>query len=261
MGTWLTFSIGQNQQLLNEREDVLRIFFKYGGGMIDSSPMYANSEEVVGKLLARLKRPETLFSATKIWTPLKRFGPTQLANSRKLWGVNKARPLNLVHVHNLLKLNHHLPMLQEQKEQGRVQYVGLTTSHGRRHDRLEKLLNTETIDFTQFTYNILDRNAENRLLPAALDNGVAVVINRPFQTGALFRKLSRYKLPQWAAEIGCYTWAQFFLKFVISHPAVTCAIPATRQASHMHENMKAGQGSMPDTKTRAKMVNYVEKLL
>ena len=212
-------------------------FSNGGGGMIDSSPMYANSEETIGRLLARLERPKALFSATKVWTPAKDSGPVQLQGSRRLWILPKTEPLDLVHVHNLLAIKYHLPLLKSKKSEGRIRYIGVSTSHGRRHGQLLKLLSTEPLDFVQMTYNILDRSVDKVLLPAAADNGVAVVINRPFRTGLLFDHLKGHKLPEWAGEIGCENWAQFLLKFVISHPAVTCAIPATSKVDHMSENM------------------------
>ncbi len=261
MGTWLTFSIGNETAALKQREEVLRAFFERGGGMIDSSPMYGRSEAVVGKLLGRLDRPETLFSATKIWTPMQADGPKQFKQSRKLWQIPKDQPLDLVHVHNLLGIKHHLPMLKTAKDAGTVRHIGLTTSHGRRHSQMEQLIKTEPVDFVQFSYNILDRAAENRLLPAARDNGIAVIINRPFRTGLLLDKVARYKLPSWAGEIGCKNWAQFLLKFVISHEAVTCVIPATSNVDHMIENMGAGLGPMPDAKMRIRMINYVEGMV
>ena len=260
MGTWLPFNIGQRRDLLDARENVLRAFFAHGGGMIDSSPMYANSEETIGRLLRRLKRPKSAFLATKIWSPVKSHGPDQLQNSRKLWGLPKNKPLDLVHVHNLLAIDHHLPLLVEEKKQGRVRYIGMTTSHGRRHEKMAKLLQTEPVDFVQMSYNILDRCAEKYLLPMAQDNGVAVVINRPFRTGLLFDHLAGHTVPSWAKEFGINTWAQFMLKFIISHPAVTCAIPATTRVDHMNENMMTGLGHMPDAKMRSKMINYVENL-
>ena len=258
MGTWLTFDVPSHGSAFESRQNVLKTFFEYGGGMIDSSPMYGKAERVMGDLLATFEGPVPgLFSATKIWTVVGSRGPAQLANSFELW---KRNPLDLVHVHNLLRWEQHLKTLREAKERGDVRYIGLTTSHGRRHDEMERLIRTEPVDCVQFTYNVIDREAERRLLPAAQDRGVAVVINRPFQTGALFRRFARHPLPPWADDIGCDSWAAFFLRFVISHPAVTTVIPATTRADHMAQNMEAGKAVDIDAGQRQRMIDYIESL-
>ncbi len=257
MGTWQTFNVGRNQVLRKQRLEVLKTFFQHGGGMIDSSPMYGSSEAVIGYCLDQLAFPATNFSATKVWTSSTEEGISQINNSHQLWKINR---FDLFQVHNLVGWERHLPYLQEMKAEGKLKYVGITTSHGRRHRDLEQLMKNETIDFVQLTYNIVDREVEDRLLPLAAERGIAVIVNRPFQGGSLFNGVQRTPLPPWAKEIACDNWAQFFLKFVVSHPAVTCAIPATTQVPHMEQNMAARLGPMPDNKTRQKMIAYLQSI-
>lgn len=258
MGTWITFNVGNNLRARNDRTEVLDTFFKLGGGMVDSSPMYGSAEKVMGYALNRLGQPQPkLFSATKVWTPFTGRGKQQIQDSFRLWGIKQ---FDLFQVHNLVNWENHLEHLLELKRSGSIRYVGITTSHGRRHGELEDIIRTQPIDFVQLTYNILDREVENRLLPAAKEKGVAVIANRPFQGGYLFSDYANQPLPRWAREIDCHNWAQFFLKFVVSHEAVTCAIPATSQVPHMIENMGAGRGHLPDAAMRAKMIDYIASL-
>jgi diketogulonate reductase-like aldo/keto reductase len=257
MGSWITFNVGEDQALREQRRQVLQTFFDRGGGVIDSSPMYGSSEAVIGYCLARIENTEPLFSATKVWTPLKMFGPGQMAESRELWGVQR---FDLMQIHNMLNWESHLETLLEDKAQGRIRYIGMTTSHGRRHDDFEKTMAEQPLDVVQFTYNILDREAEARLLPLAAERGLAVVVNRPFRRKQLFSLFERHPLPEWATEFDCANWAQFFLKFIVSHPAVTCAIPATSRVDHMQENMGALYGRLPDAPMRERMIRYVESL-
>jgi diketogulonate reductase-like aldo/keto reductase len=257
MGSWITFNVGDDPQLRATRVEVLREFFARGGTVIDSSPMYGTSEEVIGHCLAELGAPENLFAATKVWTPLQMFGPGQMEDSRTYWGIER---FDLMQVHNLLNWDRHLETLREDKADGKIRYLGVTTSHGRRHDELEQVLTAEPLDAVQLTYNILDREAEQRLLPLAAERGLAVIANRPFRRGRLFDLFERHPLPEWAGEIDCVNWAQFFLKFVVSHPAVTCAIPATSRADHMQENMGALYGRLPDAALRQRMIAYVADL-
>ena len=256
LGTWLTFNVKPEPAAEAPLAPVLLTFFERGGAMVDSSPMYGLSEDVIGDLLKHTGR-ERLFSATKIWTVGKALGRWQLERSRKLWGVPK---FDLVHIHNMLDWRTHVETLKEMKAAGAVRYIGITTSHGARHDEMEHALTHERFDFVQFTYNLSDRRVEERLLPLAAERGIAVVINRPFDGGRLFPIVRGKPLPAWAREIDCENWAQFFLKFVVSHPAVTCAIPATRQSAHMAENMGALYGRLPDPEMRRRMVKYVEAL-
>jgi diketogulonate reductase-like aldo/keto reductase len=257
MGSWITFDVGKNAELRNERLKVLRAFFEMGGGMVDSSPMYGSSQEVIGYCLARIADKRSLFSATKVWTWLQSRGVGQMDEAKRLWGVER---FDLMQIHNLLSWQAHLETLVAHKAAGRIRYIGVTTSHGRRHEATEKIMAEQPLDFAQFTYNILDRRAERRLLPLAAERGLAVIANRPFRGGDLFGYFARHPLPEWAREFDCVNWAQFFLKFVVSHPAVTCAIPATSRVDHMQENMGALYGRLPDQKIRERMIRYVEAL-
>ena len=257
MGSWLTFDVHDDQELREARREVLRAFFEGGGGMIDSSPMYGSSEEVIGYCLSRLPKQDAWFAASKVWTLFQSRGVRQMETSERLWGVER---FDLMQIHNLLDWEAHLETLLQWKAEGRVRYIGITTSHGRRHGAFEKIMAAQPIDFVQLTYNILDREAEERLLPLAAERGLAVIVNRPFRRGALFGFFERHPLPGWAAEFDCANWAQFFLKFAVSHPAVTCAIPATSRVDHMRENMGAARGRLPDPETRQRMVRHLESL-
>jgi diketogulonate reductase-like aldo/keto reductase len=257
MGTWITFDAGDDGGARARLKPALQAFFDGGGALIDSSPMYASSEEVLGALLPQVRRTRPLFAATKVWTPGKRMGVWQMNASQGLWGVER---FDLMQVHNLLDWETHLETLWAWKAEGRIRYVGVTTSHGRRHETLEEVMRTQPLDFVQFTYNLADREAEQRLLPLAAERGIAVIANRPFQGGALFDRVREQPLPAWAADFDCVNWAQFFLKFIVSHPAVTCAIPATSKVEHMRENMGAAVGRLPDAQTRARMRAYFDAL-
>lgn len=256
MGTWVTFNVGDDTRLLGERLEVLRTFFDMGGTVVDSSPMYGTAEAAVGYCLARLGAAP-VFSATKVWTWLQASGPGQMAESRRLWGVER---FDAMQVHNLLNWDGHLETLLRDKAEGRVRLIGMTTSHGGRHEEMAAIIAAQPIDLVQFTYNIVDREAEQRLLPLAAERGIGVIVNRPFRHKELFAMFAGHPLPPWAVEIGCANWAQFFLKFVISHPAVTCAIPATSRVDHMRENMGALRGPLPDAAMRQRMIRYVESL-
>ena len=257
LGTWISFDIGDDIDARPQRLKVLQTFFEQGGGMIDSSPMYGSAEYVLGGLLKNIPAARKLFAATKVWTLGKQRGVEQMEASRKLWGVPR---FDLVQVHNLLDWEAHLETLSAWKREGRIRYLGITTSHGRRHDEMERIMNKAPLDFVQFTYNINDREAEQRLLPLARERKIAVIANRPFQHGDLFSRVKGKPLPVWAREFDCDNWAQFFLKFIVSHPAVTCAIPATRQPAHLIENMGAGRGRLPDAAMRQRMIHYFEGL-
>lgn len=257
MGSWITFNVGASKKLRDARVKVLRAFFDSGGGMVDSSPMYGTSEEVIGYCLKHIENDQKLFSATKVWTVSKAMGVRQMETSEQLWG---AKSFDLLQIHNLLDWEAHLETLKAWKAQGRVRYIGMTTSHGRRHGDLAAVMKTQPLDFVQFTYNIQDRRAEKRLLPLAADKGLGVIINRPFRRGGLIDKYARHPLPDFAREFECTSWAQFFLKFVVSHPAVTCAIPATSRVDHMRENMGVLKGPLPDAQMRQRMIAHVENL-
>jgi diketogulonate reductase-like aldo/keto reductase len=219
--------------------------------------MYGRAEAVVGHGLRELGHPEGVFSATKVWTHSTATGRDQHEKSRELWGIDT---LDLQQVHNLVNWEAHLDALRARRDAGEVRYIGVTTSHGRRHDELERILRSEDLDFVQLTYNILDREAEQRLLPLARERGVAVIANRPFRRKALINQFEGHPLPDWAAEIECANWPQFLLKFIVSHPDVTCAIPATSVVAHMEENMGALYGPLPDADMRERMTAYVGDL-
>jgi diketogulonate reductase-like aldo/keto reductase len=257
LGTWTTFNVGDDPELREECAGVMKAFFGAGGRMIDSSPMYGSSQAVIGHGLSRLPGPSRLFSADKVWTSSAFDGPEQIEESRRHWRVQR---FDLLQVHNLVAWEEHLPMLLAMKKASRVRYVGITTSEGRRYDEIERIMATQPIDFVQITYNILDREVESRILPLARERGIAVIANRPFREGALIRSLAKQQLPSWAGEIGTATWAQFILKFIVSHPAITCAIPATTQVSHVKENMAAATGRLPNEAMRRRMAAYVEAL-
>lgn len=257
MGTWQTFHVPADRLALTELPAVLTTFFEMGGRLVDSSPMYDNAEEVLGRLLPAVKKLQPLYAATKVWTYGEGAGIGQMEKSRALWAVPR---FDLMQVHNLMDWRVHLKTLVRMKAEGRVRHIGVTTSHGRRHDELEQIIRKEPVDFVQFTYNLADRDAEARLLSVAMDHGKAVIINRPFDGGALFGAVRGKALPAFAREIGCANWAQFFLKWVVGHPAVTCAIPATSRVAHMRENMGALLGPMPDANIRKRMADAIGKL-
>jgi diketogulonate reductase-like aldo/keto reductase len=257
LGTWITFNVGDDPELRDECTAVMKAFFREGGRLIDSSPMYGSSQQVVGYALSKLERPSTLFCADKVWIGSGDEGPAQIEESRSRWGI---RRFDLLQVHNLLAWSDHLPKLLAMKRGGRLRYVGITTSEGRRHGEIEGIMRREPIDFVQVSYNALDRDVESRILPLAQDRGIAVIVNRPFQQGSLIRHVARHRLPGWAADIGATSWAQLLLKFIISHPAVTCVIPATTQVPHVIENVRASSGPMPDAAMRARIATHVAQL-
>ena len=255
LGSWITFNVGNDPEARANCAEVMRNFFAAGGRLIDSSPMYGSSQGVIGEGLRKIGSPRQLFSADKVWTSSD--GAAQVEASRKLWGVPR---FDLLQVHNLLAWEKQFPLLQAMKAQGRVRHVGITTSEGRRHREMEEIMRGHRIDFVQLTYNPLDREAEQRLLPLARERGIAVLANRPFREGALLRDLRRSPLPPWAAEIECASWAQVVLKFIVSHPAITCAIPATSQVAHVRENLAAATGRMPDDAMRQRIAAHIAKL-
>lgn len=252
MGTWITFNVGNNEQAIENCRNVLATFFAMGGTVIDSSPMYGSAEATLGKVFDRLGtvNDKSVFSASKIWTSAAKEGPIQFSDSVKLWNLPT---FDLFQVHNLRNWQAHIKTLQKLKEQRLTRYIGITTSHGRRHDDFINVMREVKPDFIQVTYNVVDREVEDYILPLAADLGIAVFINRPFQGGNLFRSLGGKPLPTWARDIDCENWAQLMLKFVVSHPAVTCAIPATSQVAHMKENMGAQVGVLPDKTHREKI--------
>ena len=255
LGSWITFNVGNDRTARAQCKEVMREFFGAGGRLIDCSPMYGSSQDVIGEALQQLAAQPSVFSAEKVWTSSA--GAMQIEATRQLWRVPA---FHLLQVHNLLAWQEQLPLLQRMKAEGKLRYVGITTSEGRRHRELEQIMRTQRIDFVQLSFNLLDREVEERLLPLARERGIAVLVNRPFRQGDLLRQLQRHPLPAWAGEIDCMSWAQVALKFVVSHPAVTCAIPATSSPAHVRENMTAARGRMPDDAFRNRMAQHVQGL-
>ena len=248
LGTWQTFDVGPSAR--KPLEDVLREFVALGGKLVDSSPMYGRSEEVVGDIAAKLGLHAKLFMATKVWTTGKTNGIEQMEESMRRLRV---KTIDLMQVHNLVDVNAHLDTLAGWKKEGRVRSIGITHYTASAHDDVVRVAQSRPVDFIQINYSVGEREAERRLLPFARERGISVIANRPFASGGLFRSLRGKPLPPWAAEIDCTSWAQVLLKFVISHPAITVAIPATSKVEHLRDNMAAMRGRMPDEKMRARI--------
>ena len=258
VGTWRGFDVGGDAAARAQLTGVLQALFEAGGRVIDSSPMYGSSEEVAGDLLAALTAHDRAFVATKVWTEGRQAGITQMeASMRKL----RDERIELMQIHNLLDWRTHLDTLRAWKRDGRIQHLGITHYRDDAHDQLEAVIRAEAIDAVQLNYSIDNRAAEQRLLPLAADRGVAVLVNLPFGGGGLLKRLQARPLPAWAAEIGCRSWAQILLKFVVSHPAVTCAIPGTSRPEHMRENAEAGSGVLPDAALRRRMALDADTLV
>jgi diketogulonate reductase-like aldo/keto reductase len=249
LGTWQTFDVSDPKPLAA----VLSTFVQLGGQVIDSSPMYGRSEEVAGALGASLGIRNKLFVATKVWTSGRAAGIRQMEDSeRKLRGK-----VDLMQVHNLLDADTHLETLRRWKAEGRIKHIGITHYTASAYASVEQYLRRDGIDFLQINYSLAEREAEKRILPLARERGVAVLINRPFGAGSLFRETRNKPVPAFAKELGATSWAELFLKFVISHPAVTCAIPATSKVEHLRQNMNAGKGPLPDAAMRKKIAEAV----
>ena len=257
LGTWQTFDVGAAPSARAPLREVLRGFVQAGGSVIDSSPMYGRSEGVVGDLAAELSVENRLFLATKVWTSGREAGVRQMEESLKRLRAGK---IDLMQVHNLVDYRTQLATLRRWKEQGRVRYIGVTHYTASAYGELARVLASEELDFVQINYSLGERDAEQRILPLAAEKRLAVLINRPFAAGQLFRRARSAPLPPWSKEIGCASWAQFFLKFVIAHPAVTCALPATSKLDHLIDNMKAGSGAMPNAQARERMAHYIDAL-
>lgn len=250
LGSWITFNVGNDASARARCAAVMAAFFAGGGTLIDSSPMYGSSQDVIGHGLRQGQKLSSVFSADKVWVAPGSRGPAQVEESRRLWGVPR---FDLLQVHNLLAWQDHLPMLLQMKAAGQLRYVGISTSEGRRHAEIEQIMRSHAIDFVQLTYSLRDRRAEQRLLPLAQERGIAVIVNRPFEQGSLLRSLVAHPLPGWAAEMQLRSWAQFALAFALSHPAVTCAIPATTQVAHVRENLAVATRTLPDARQRQRM--------
>lgn len=254
LGTWQTFDVGSLFGARRPLEDVLSAFVRLGGRVIDSSPMYGRSEEVVGELATKLGINEKLFVATKVWTTGRSEGVQQMEESLRLL---RRKRIDLMQVHNLVDMETHLKTLADRKRQGGVRYIGITHYSESAYGALESALRKHQLDFLQINYSIAERRAENRVLPLAKERGVAVIVNRPFSSGSMFRAVAGKSLPSFAAAIGCSSWAQLFLKWIVAHPAVTCAIPATSKVHHLEDNMRAGFGALPDAKMRERIAAAV----
>ena len=257
LGTWQTFDVGGDAAGRAAAREVLARFVKAGGQMVDSSPMYGSSESVVGELAAGLGVEKSLFLATKVWTSGREAGIRQMQESMRRM---RTKRIDLMQVHNLKDVNTQLNTLREWKEQGRIRYLGITHYHEGAYAELERLIKSEQLDFAQFNYNVVSTAAEERLLPICAEYRTAVIVNRPFEEGALFRTVKGKELPKWAQEFDCDSWARFFLKFILSHPAVTCAIPATRDPDYLVDNMGAALGRLPDAAMRRRMVQHMRSL-
>ena len=257
MGTSRTFDTEGDADSLARLNEVMQAFFGGGGSVIDSSPMYGNAESRVGDVLRAMPQVPPLFAATKVWTTGREAGIAQMEESARRMNVER---FDLIAVHNLQDWRTHLETLKAWKEEDRVRYVGITTSHGRDHEEFLQVMRSEPLDFVQFSYNIQDRVAEEKLLPLARERGIATMINRPYQRGSLFGKTRNRELPQVGRDLGCESWGQFFLKFILGHPAVTCIIPATSKVRHMRDNMGANTGPLPDSGQREEMLRAFDAL-
>ena len=257
MGSSNTFDVGNEAAELDPLREVLRAFAAAGASIVDTSPMYGRSETVLGDLIGELGLRPRLWLATKVWTRGRKAGEEQIAESMRRLRTDR---LELLQIHNLLDWREHLPTVRALQQSGKVRYAGITHYRADAHAELERVLAAERFDWLQVNYSLAEREAEARLLPFCRDKGVAVMANRPFADGAMFERVRGKPLPPWAAEIGCASWAQFFLKFVVSHPAVTCVIPATAKAKHALDNLAAGLAPMPDAAQRARMAEYWDNL-
>ncbi len=257
LGTWQTFDVDQSGPERDRVREVLRLFVEQGGQLVDSSPMYGRAESVVGDLATELGIGRFLFYATKVWTRGREDGIAQMRRSLQRMRV---QAMDLMQVHNLVDWSTQLVTLQQWKASGRIRYSGITHYRVDAYDDLERIIRAEKPDFVQLNFSILTRAAEQRLLPFAADRGVAVIINRPYEGGSLFRMVRGHAVPAWAAEFDCDSWGQFFLKYILSEPNVTCVIPATSNPDHLVDNMGAGSGRLPDAATRVRMVRHLQSL-
>jgi diketogulonate reductase-like aldo/keto reductase len=257
LGTWQTFDVDLTSDTRRQLEDVLSLFVKLGGRVIDSSPMYGHAEDVIGDLTATLGIRDKLFVATKVWTRGKENGIRSMERSMVRL---RTKRIDLMQVHNLLDVYVHLEPLREWKEQGRIRYIGITHYESGAFGEVEKIMRNEKLDFVQINYSLMERDAEERVLPLAQERGIAVIVNRPFGGGDLFSRVRSKPLPEWATKFECRSWAQFFLKWIVGHPAVTCAIPATDKPRHLEDNMQGGIGRLPDAQMRERMVEIASSL-
>jgi diketogulonate reductase-like aldo/keto reductase len=257
LGSWQVFDVGPGTDERRPLEEVLFRFVALGGRVVDSSPMYGRAEQVIGDIAAKLGLHAALFLATKVWTTGKEEG---VASMERSFARLQTKKLDLIQVHNLIDARTHLATLRSWKEEGRVRYIGITHYASSAYSEVAKLLRSEKIDFLQINYSLGEPEAEKEILPLAQDRGVAVLVNRPFGGGDLFSRVRQKPVPEWAVEFDCDSWAQFLLKWIVSHPAVTCAIPATANVHHLEDNMQAGIGRLPDTTQRRRMVETIARL-
>src|SRR5690606_5987380 len=249
--------VGNDQTARNTLSQVLTVLHEKGGKVIDSSPMYGSSEEVVGDLTSQLNFKDDFFYATKVWISGREEGIKQMEES---FGKMKREQMDLMQIHNLVDWKTHLKTILDLKEKGKIRYIGITHYTESSYPELEKIINEEKIDFVQFNYSIDVREAENRLLPAAASNGTAVLVNRPFGGGSLFGKVKGKEIPQWARENDMNSWGEFFLKYILSNEAVTCIIPVTSKPNHLLDNIQAGYGKLPDENLRKRMINFINEI-
>jgi diketogulonate reductase-like aldo/keto reductase len=255
LGTWSVFDVDLTPTNRAPLTEVLSLLVKHGGRVVDSSPMYGRAEGVVGELAAQSHLLDSLFIATKVWTPGKAAGIAQMERS-----MARLRKIDLMQVHNLVDVENQMPSLRQWKTEGSIRYTGITHSQARGFYEVERAMRNWKPDFVQINYSVMEPQAAQRILPLAQELRMAVIINRPFGGGGLFGRVASKPLPPWASEIDCQSWAQFFLKWIVAHPAVTCVIPATNNPKHMEENMAAGIGRLPDAKMRQRMIAFVSSL-
>jgi len=257
LGTYGVFDVGESVADREPRREVLAELLDGGATLVDSSPMYRRAEAVSGDLAADLGVTDRIFWATKVWTDGREAGINQMNQSLRHFRTDQ---IDLMQVHNLRDWEVHMTTLRDWKERGKIRYIGITHYRVEAFDELEKVIRTTDLDFVQLNYSLAEPQAEERLLPLCADKGVATLINRPFQQGALFSKVKNMQLPDWAGEFSASTWGQFFLKFILAHPGVTCAIPATGKVEHMLDNLSAGVGNLPDAAHRKAMIDYISML-
>ena len=257
LGSWQVFDVGPDAAQRQPLEEVLSRFVSLGGRLVDSSPMYGRAEQVIGEIATKLGLHTSLFLVTKVWTTGKDEG---IAAMERSLAKLQTRKIDLMQVHNLVDARTHLATLRDWKEQGRIRYLGITHYNSSAYSEVARLLRTEKVDFLQINYSLGEREAEKEILPLAQERGVAVLVNRPFGGGDLFSRVRQKPLPEWAGEFDCGSWAQFLLKWIVGHPAVTCAIPATGNVRHLEDNMQAGLGRLPDAKLRSRMVDAIAQL-